>query len=72
MKEQSDNSPDNRYADIFVQLRHHLKINYPEILTTDDRDFQSPINGLGKSFDELQEELSDNKYMVTPLFFFDY
>ena len=64
MKERSDSGPDNKYADIFIQLRHHLRQSYPEILTSDDREFQSPVSGLGKTFAVLEEELNDYKYKV--------
>jgi len=64
LREQSDSSPDNRYADVFIQLRHHLNIDYPELLTKDDREFQSSVSGMGKTFGELQELLSETKYKV--------
>ncbi|EDO45976.1 predicted protein [Nematostella vectensis] len=58
LKEQSDTSPKNYSGDIFVQLRHHLKTHSPEFLTADDDDqFQSPVSGKGRTYEEWERDL---------------
>lgn len=56
LRELADNTPNNFYGDIFIQLRHHLTKHNPGLLNDDDRQFRSPIKGLGKPFSELEHE----------------
>ncbi|KAK2551006.1 Lysine-specific demethylase JMJ21, partial [Acropora cervicornis] len=60
LKELADNTPNNFYGDIFIQLRHHLTKHNPRLLNDDDRQFRSPIKGLGKPFSELEHEHHEN------------
>ena len=56
LKELADNTPDNFYGDAFIQLRHFFTKHNPGLLTDDDREFRSPIKGLGKPFNELGQD----------------
>ncbi|XP_068714549.1 uncharacterized protein [Montipora foliosa] len=56
LKELADNTPDNFYGDAFIQLRHFFTKHNPGLLTDDDREFRSPIKGLGKPFSELGQD----------------
>lgn len=64
LKELADNTPNNFYGDIFIQLRHHLTKHNPGLLNDDDRQFRSPIKGLGKPFSELEHEHHEDVWKV--------
>lgn len=67
MKERADSAEDNYFGDIFVQLRHHLLMHHPEMLTEDDLKFTSPVKGRGKTEEELEGSFNEQLWQVNQL-----
>ena len=70
LKEMADSAGDNYFGDAFIQLRHYLAIHEPGLLTDDDRQFRSPIRGLGITNHDHGNRHHDNVWEVKNLFLF--
>lgn len=68
LKGLADNAGDNFYGDVFIQLRHYLEKHNPGLLTADDRQFKSPIRGLGTPISDLGHQHHENVWKVRWLF----
>ena len=65
LKELADSAADNFHADAFIQLRHYFAKYDPGLLTDDDRQFKSPIRGLGQTNSDHGEKFHENVWMVS-------
>ncbi|XP_022805964.1 F-box protein At1g78280-like [Stylophora pistillata] len=60
LKELADSVAENFHADVYIQLRNYLAIYDPGFLTDDDRQFKSPIRGLGQTNSDHGENFHQN------------
>lgn len=68
LKEMADSAGDNYFGDAFIQLRYYLAIHEPGLLTDDDRQFMSPIRGLGITNHDHGNRHHENVWEVKSLF----
>ncbi|KAJ7374506.1 hypothetical protein OS493_004844 [Desmophyllum pertusum] len=69
LKDLADSAGDNFHADIFIQLRHYLAKQDTGLLADDDRQFKSPIRGLGQTNSEHEDRFHQDVWKARNKYF---